>query len=64
MPKFLHFLRTYIFIFTILFHHSLDNDRSTVETSYSTVSFYRQKTETNVENFNFKVWLIETDFLV
>ena len=28
---------------TILFHHSLDNDRSTVETSYFTVSFYRQK---------------------
>ena len=41
MEKFLHFLRTYIYIFTILFHHSLDNDRSTVETSCFTVSFYR-----------------------
>ena len=40
MQIFLHFLRTYIY-FTILFHHSLDNDRSTVETSCFTVNFYR-----------------------
>ena len=32
----------YIYFFTILFHHSLYNDRSTVETSCFTVSFYRQ----------------------
>ena len=31
----------HIYICTILFHHSLDNDRSTVETSCFTVSFYR-----------------------
>ena len=31
----------HIYIFTILFYHSLDNDRSTVETSCFTVSFYR-----------------------
>ena len=37
--KFLHFLRTYIYFY----HHSLDNDRSTVETSCFTVSFYRLK---------------------
>ena len=28
----------HICIFTILFHHSLDNDRSTVKTSYFTVN--------------------------
>ena len=33
----------HIYIFTILFHHSLDNDRSAVETSCFTVSFYHKK---------------------
>ena len=33
MEKFLHFLCTYIYFYYFI-HHSLDNDRSTVETSY------------------------------
>ena len=31
----------HIYMFTILFHHSLDNDRGTVETSCFIFSFYR-----------------------
>jgi len=40
-PANLFILLTCIYIFTVQFYHSLDNDRSTVETSCFTVDFYR-----------------------
>ena len=35
------YIYIYIYIFILLFYRSLDNDRSTVETSCFTVDFYR-----------------------
>ena len=39
--KHLYTSYVHIYTFTLLFYHSLDNDRSTVETSCFTVGFYR-----------------------
>ena len=39
--KIFHTSYVHIYIFILLFYHSLDNDRSTVETSCFTVGFYR-----------------------
>ena len=40
--NFLHFLHAYVYS-SLHSYHSLENDRSWVETSYFTVNFYFQK---------------------